>query len=452
MDFTGFQATLDQYGVGVNPAAAVAGTWRMSVELLQRQGLVHTRYLVGVLASFSAAPVPYSLLLQPAVLAALPGGGGLDGTTVWRTLQELSALQLVELDTSPNQHEGPLCVSLHPLIRDIARAGSQSTVPVALIERALHLQEVRRDPEDPASWPVWRALAPHCLDLLRWGRTEAAGFSPAERAVCAEAAERAARYLQVQGLHRQARESLEEVLTVRVSLGADDLKTAPTRHTLALVLHSLGEWEAAENLYTQVWHALEHGKGAAHRHTLAVRHELGRVLVDQGRYQQAQEHLEAVRVARERAGGPEDPDALTARHELARVLHAVEQWPQARTEFEALLAVQRRVAGADHPHTVTAWHNYACLLQDMGLSTEAHEECTGALEARRSLYGDDHPLTLSTGYLMAVILRARMLTQQARTTLAEVRQRSRQRLGEHHPQTVRCEQLFQRWDGLGQAQ
>ena len=447
VDFAGFQRALDHHGVEIDPTAAVAEAWRMSVELLQQQGLIHARYLVTVLAAFSAAPVPYTLLLQPAVLAALPGGAGLDGTTVWRSLQELAALQLVELDVVPLQHEGPLCVSLHPLIRDIARTGSQSTVPVTLMERALRLEEVRKDPEDPASWPVWRTLTPHCLDLLRSGSTEAAGFTAAERAVCAEAGERAARYLQVQGLHGQARESLEEVLTVQASLGADELSTAATRHTLALVLHSLGECEAAQALYTQVWQTLERGRGAMHAHTLTVRHELGRVLIDQGRLEQAQEHLEAVRAAREQVGGVEDPDALTARHELTRVLHGLDQWAEARNEYEALLAMQRRVSGTRHPHTVTVWHNYACLLQDMGLAKEAYQECAGALEARHSLYGDDHPLTLSTRYLMAVILHARQLTQQARAALAEVHERSRLCLGAGHPQTVRCERLFQRWDG-----
>ncbi|WRZ95545.1 tetratricopeptide repeat protein [Streptomyces sp. NBC_01007] len=448
VDFTAFRLALDHYEIGPNPAAAVAGAWRMSLELLQRQGLIHAQYLVRVLASFSAAPIPYTLLLQPAVLGALPGGTSLDGTTVWRTLQELAALQLVELDESAPKHEGPLCVSLHPLIRDIARAGSQSTVPVALMERVLRLKEVQEAPESPTSWPVWRALAPHCLDLLRQGRTEAAGFSPAEREVCADAAERAARFMQAQGMHRQARASLEEVLALRVRLGADDLSTATTRHSLALVLHSLGEWEAAQVLYMQVWHALVRDRGASHSHTLKVRHELGRVLLDQGRLQEAQEHLQAVRETREHIGGAEDPDALTARHELARVLHGMDRWAEAREEYEALLVLQQRVSGTGHPRTVTVWHNYACLLQDMGLADQAHEECEQVLAARRALYGDNHGLTLSTGYLLAVILRARALAARARATLEDVSERCREQLGERHPQTVRCESLLQRWDGL----
>ncbi|MFG2951805.1 tetratricopeptide repeat protein [Streptomyces adustus] len=447
VDFASYLAALDHQKVGVHPAGAVAGAWRMSVELLHRQGLVHARYLVGLLAAFSAAPVPYTILLQPSVLTALPGAEGLDGTTVWRTLSELAALQLVELDSLPLQNKGPLCVSLHPLIRDIARSGPQSAVPVALMERVLALKEVREGPENPDSWAVWRTLAPHCLDLLRWGRNEAAGFSPQDRDVCAEAAERAARYLQAQGLHRQAREALEEVLALRISLGADDLGTATTRHTLALALHSLGEWQAAQDLYEEVLQTLERGKGSTHTHTLTVRHELGRVLLDQGQLHRAREHLAAVRSAREEAGGLEDPDALNARHELARIAHGLDQWAQAHAEYEALLALQQRVSGEDHPWTVTVRHNYACLLQDMGLTQQAHQECVRTLEGRRALYGDDHPSTLSTGYLMAVILRAGKKPQQARAALAEVRQRSALRLGEQHPQTLRCGRLLQLWDG-----
>ncbi|MFF3208614.1 tetratricopeptide repeat protein [Streptomyces sp. NPDC002962] len=450
-DFAAFQAALDEYGAGVNPAGAVAGTWRMSVELLHRQGLVHARYLVGVLAAFAAAPIPYTVLLQPAVLAVLPGGEGLDGRTVWRTLRELAALQLVDLDVSTPDGEGPLCVSLHPLIRDIARAGAQSAVVVSLMERVLRLPEVCRSPQDPQSWPLWRALVPHCLDLLRWGRSEAAGFSRAERVVCAEAAERAALFLQVQGMHWQARESLEEVLALRAALGADELATASTRHRLALTLHSLGKWDAAQELYEQVWHAVAASEGADHPRALAARHELGRLLVDRGRLAEAQEHLRAVREVREAAGGVEHPDALNARHELARVLHLLEQWPQACSEYEALLAAQRRLSGPGHPRTVTAWHNYACLLQDMGQPEEARRECAGVLEARQALHGDDHLSTLNTKFLMAVILWALDRQRQARETMAEVEERSRVNLGDAHPLTRRCEERLQRWDSVSSS-
>ncbi|GGQ97837.1 tetratricopeptide repeat protein [Streptomyces asoensis] len=444
-DFAAFQAALDEYGAGVNPAGAVAETWRMSVELLHRQGLVHAQYVVAVLAAFAPAPIPYTVLLQPAVLAVLPGGEGLDGTTVWRTLRELAALQLVDLDVSAPADEGPLCVSLHPLIRDIARAGTQSGAVVALMEQALRLPEVRRSPQDPESWPLWRALVPHCLDLLRWARSEAVGFSRAERTVCAEAAERAALFLQVQGMYRQAHESLEDVLALRAALGADEVATASTRHTLAVTLHSLGKWDAAQELYEQVWHAVAAREGSTHPRALAARHELGRLLVDRGQLAEAQGHLQVVREAREATGGAEHPDALNARHELARVLHLLEQWPQACSEYEALLAAQRRVLGAGHPRTVTAWHNYACLLQDMGQPQEARTQCAGVLKARQTLHGDDHLSTLNTKFLMAVILWALDRQQQARQALAEVEARSRRQLGDAHPLTLLCEERLQRW-------
>ncbi|WAZ26601.1 tetratricopeptide repeat protein [Streptomyces cinnabarinus] len=445
MTFEAFRAALDRYGVGVDPAAAVESTWQISMDLLHRQGLSHASELVRVLASFSAAPIPYTLLLQPGVLMALPEFGALDSTAVWRSLRELAALQLLELDEIPSRHEGPLCVRLHPLIRDLARRGRQPRAVIALMERVLQLQEVRVPPENPQAWPVWRILAPHALDLADVFQAQDATFSPSERKTCADAGELAARYLQSQGLYGQARKGFEQVLALRTEGDADELDTAATRHNLALVLHDLGELEEAERLYEKVWQTLCHARGPQHSQTLTVRHELGRVLLDRGCLPQAQAHLEAVLAVRDATDGTDSPNALATRHELARVLHRRRRMDEARREYAHLLVLRRRLSGEEHPRTVTVWHNYACVLHDMGLMEQAHLECEQALAAQRTLYGEDHPDTLATGYLFAAILRARSLRGEADAVLSALHERSGRLLGESHPLTKDCAELLARW-------
>ncbi|WP_261720528.1 tetratricopeptide repeat protein [Streptomyces sp. FZ201] len=443
--FEAFRAALDRYGVGVDPAAAVESTWRISMDLLHRQGLSHAPQLVKVLASFSAAPIPYTLLLQPAVLRALPEFVALDSTAVWRSLRELSALQLLELDENSPRHEGPLCVRLHPLIRDLARRGHQPRVVIALMERVLQLEEVRVPPENPQAWPVWKVLAPHALDLVDVFQPQDDTFSRTERKTCADAGELAARYLQSQGLYTQARKGFEQVLALRTQGDADELDTAATRHNLALVLHDLGELEEAERLYEQVWQMLCRARGPQHSQSLTVRHELGRVLLDRGCLPQAQAHLEAVLAVRDATDGAESPNALATRHELARVLHRRRRMDEARREYAHLLALRRRLSGEEHPRTVTVWHNYACVLHDMGQMEEAHLECERALAVQRTLYGEDHPDTMATAYLLAAILRARSLRGEADAVLSALCERSGRLLGESHPLTKDCAALLAQW-------
>ncbi|MFJ9359318.1 tetratricopeptide repeat protein [Streptomyces mirabilis] len=444
-DFCSYRQALNEHGSSLNPAWVVARAWQMSVRLLHQMGFAHASWLLEVLAAFSEAPVPYTLLLRPsAVSSAAPSLGDLDGRTLWRTLREFAALGLIDPLDVPAKHGGLPCVRLHPLIRDIARA--DGTAAVRLIEQALALEEVRVPPEDPQSWAAWEALTPHALDLLRHAGEGRHQFSEPQRTVCAQAAELAARYLQSQGMFIQARREFERVLDLRREvLGPDHLETITTMHNLASVLHDLGELGEAERLRTHVWRALERVQGAEHHDTLTARHELGRLLHDRGQLDAAEEHLRTVFEARRQAGGHEDPDALAARHELARVLHDRGDLEGARQEYRALVSIRLRLLGEDHPRTVTARHNLACVLYDLGRLREAQDECLPTWEVRKRLYGSAHPKTMATAHLLATVLYGLSSNAEACRILEEVCEESPRMLGVAHPQTRRYAETLAHW-------
>ncbi|MFF8946691.1 tetratricopeptide repeat protein [Streptomyces sp. NPDC014864] len=451
-DFSSYHRALSERDSSLNPARVIAHAWQMSIRLLHQMGFVHAGRLLTVLAAFSEAPVPYTLLLRPAMLSAVVSGlADLDGTTLWRTLRELAALGLVDpLDVSA-QHGGLPCVRLHPLIRDIARA--ETSTAVTLIEQALRLEEVRVPPEDPQSWPAWAALTPHALDLLQHAGAGRDQLSATQRTVCADAAELAARYLQTQGLFPQARLEFERVLAVRRDvLGSEHLETITTQHNLASVLHDLGELEEAESLRRRVWRALERVHGAEHHDTLTARHELGRLLHDLERLDEAEAHLRGVFAIRLQTGGEQDPHTLAARHELARVLHDRGDLEAARGEYQALLAIRVARLGEDHPRTATTRHNHACVLHDMGHLQLAHDEVQLALAARRRLYGFAHPKTMATAHLLATVLHAQSRGEEARRMMEQVCEAGLRLLGAGHLQTRRYTQTLARFtqEGAGE--
>ncbi|MEW1719332.1 tetratricopeptide repeat protein [Streptomyces sp. NPDC093109] len=445
-DFASYRRALDGDGAGINPARAAAGAWRMSVNLLHHIGLVYAGRVLNTLATFADAPIPYTLVLRPSALSTtVPAFAGLDGTTLWRTLGELIALGLVNVPEESVACEGLPCVRLHPLIRDIARAGTEDGTAVVLMEQALHLDEVRVPPEDPRSWPTWRALAPHALDLLRHAGAGGLELDEGQQTVCANAAELAARYLQSQGLFGQARREFERVLAVRVELlGTDHPETISTMHNLATALHDIGDWSGAEDLYRRVWEFWRGVRGETHPHTLTARHELGRLLLDEGRTAEAQEHLSAVYEAHG-AGAEEDPGALATRHVLARVLQERGELDRARQEYEALTAINLRLLGEADPKTVQARQNHACVLYELGRMAEALPECQDVLEARRALYGASHPLTLGTAHLLALVLYALDRVDEAVSLMRDARDRSHQLLGAGHPESLSHVRTLERW-------
>ncbi|WP_326726381.1 tetratricopeptide repeat protein [Streptomyces phaeochromogenes] len=446
-DFRSYQRVLDGHNARPHPAQVVAEAWRMSVGLLHQQGLVLAGRTLHVLASFEDALIPYTLVMQPSALSrAVPGFADVDGTTLWRTLRELAALGLVDLIDASAEHGRLPAVRLHPLIRDMARSGTDTAV--ALMEQALDLEEVRIPPEDPRSWPTWKALAPHALGLLQHVGSSGQRFSAAQRTVCADAAELAARFLQTQGLSSQARQEFERVLAVRTEmLGPESLETITTQHNLGSVLHDLGDLEAAGELYRNAWHALRRLRGEDHHDTLTARHELGRLLHDSGRLDEARDHLTAVFNVRRRTGGEEDQHTLAARHEMARVLHDQGELHQARMEFVALLRIRDVQLGEHHPRTITTRHNHACVLHDLGLLQEAQEECRKALDARQALYGAEHPRTLATAHRLALVLYDVGLGAEAVAVLQSVAEGTSRVLGPDHPQALDCAELLELWVG-----
>ncbi|WP_147467561.1 tetratricopeptide repeat protein [Streptomyces sp. Ag82_O1-15] len=424
---------------------AVAETWRMSIELMRRRGFTETDRLLEVLAAFSDAPIPHTLLLRPAALAsAVDVFSQINGPMLWRMLKELASLGLLDLVSSAHSPDDVVAVRLHPLIRDLSRTAAALTAAVRLVSAALELEDLG-SPEDPERWAAWQALTPHALELADQVAS-CAEMDPQTQLASADMAEMAARHLQALGLFEQARQRYEAVLSVRRALqGDEDPATLDCRHLLASAIHDLGDLPLARAGYQAVWEISGRVRGEEHTDTLTARHELGRVLHDQGHLEEAHEHLVRVFTSSSQLHGPRHPYTLTARHEVARVLHDRGRLAEARAEYEAILKVRREEFGAAHPGTLTAQHNLAAVLHDQGRLQQALMEYRAALTGRRSVLGEKHPRTLHTQYKTALVLRDLGDGAQATELMTVTLQVSTMILGASHPQTARTADALRAW-------
>lgn len=429
---------------------AVAETWRMSIELMRRRGFTGTDRLLEVLAAFSDAPIPHTLLLRPAALAsAVDIFAQINGTTLWRMLKELASLGLLDLVASPHTPDDVVAVRLHPLIRDLSRTTAALTAAVRLVSAALKLEDLG-SPEDPEHWAAWQALTPHALELA----DQVAGcaeMDPQTQLASADMAEMTARHLQALGLFEQAQQRYEAVLAVRRALQGDEHPaTLDCRHLLASAIHDLGDLPLARAGYQAVWEISSRVRGEKHTDTLTARHELARVLHDQGHLEEAHEHLARVFASSRQLHGPRHPYTLTARHEVARVLHHRGRLPEAKAEYEAILAIRREGLGTAHPGTLTTQHNLAVVLHDQGQLQQALAEYREALAGRRSVLGEKHPRTLHTQYKTALVLHDLGDRGEAVELMTVTLQVSTMLLGTSHPQTTRAEDALRAW-GCGPA-
>jgi hypothetical protein len=376
-------------GRGEEDRAKVIGTWELSLDALQAQGIGQGRLLLRVLSCFaSAVPVP-PLLLDRAVLAEMCGGmtGAEDG------LAGLSSVGLISAAGAPQPGAGA-DVKVHPLVAQTIRYRAGAALPEALqaAVRLLGAAAGKLKHDDPRRAADWLLLVPH----LRALQSSEAGM-PAEAEVSlARATVRVSLALLWGGSYVAALAVTDSGLNRGHGLTEDHEAVLMLRNGRATALRFLGRYQDAEAGFRQVLEARLRVLGPDHPDTLNTRHEMAFVLVAQGKPADAEAEFRQVLDARLRVLGPDHLDTLTTRHGIAYVLAAQGKPADAEAEYRQVLDATQRVLGPDHPDTLTTRQEIARMLAAQGKPADAAAEYRQVLDTELRVLGPDHPSTLNT--------------------------------------------------------
>jgi tetratricopeptide (TPR) repeat protein len=391
--------------------ALIGSTWELSLDLLATRGMPDARTLLRLMACFADAAIPYDLVLRPDILAEQASLSAITGSRVWRLLQALAGMGLVDLrePTDPQARDaGGYTAMLHPLVRDTNAAhpdmAEDSTRFPALAVRLVAAATDAEDtgvPEDPAMWPLWQAITPHAAYLLRMIATADRTPDQIVEQSC-HAATLAARYLHARGLYGPAHLEYRAVLDIagRV-LGDEHPDTLDCQRRLAGLIQDQGDLTAAESEFRTVLASQRRVIGEEHPDTLITRHVLAIVLRDRGELEAAEPEYRAVIATARQVLGEEHPGTLLPRHNLAVLLHDRGDLEAAEAEFRAVLAISRRVFGDESRNTLATRHALATVVRERGELTAAEIEVRAVLVIQQRVLGDEHPDTLSTQHALA---------------------------------------------------
>ena len=423
----------------------ISRTWELSLKLLEQRGSRLARLLLGFLACFADAPVPYELLLQPGTLTALASFSGVTGPRVWQNLRDLSDFGFIEFnDQAQSSHAVPLVptLHLHPLIRDISRhnidAEQLTDAYVSLAAKSVDWAITNNVavPEDPRRWPLWQALTPHAVHVLvTLGKRSAAGNEVLQQA--AHAVSMCARYLSANGLHQRAADLYDTVLAVyqRV-LPADHESTLTTWQDIAWEVAQQGDYARAEAMYRGVLETNTRVLGSYHISTLAARHEVARVQARRGNAVQAETTLREILEDETRLLGAEHPATLVTGHEIARIAAELGDYPRAEEAYRDVADAKARVLGADHPSTLASRHSVAWVVTQRGDLPRAEALYRSVVKARRRVLGANHPSTLASRHDIAWITARQGDYTGAEKLFREILRAKTHVLGADHPSTL----------------
>ncbi|MCD0450681.1 tetratricopeptide repeat protein [Actinocorallia sp. API 0066] len=408
--------------------ASVAATWRLSLDLLATRGHPHAAPLLTLLARFAEAPIPY-FVLPPDLLAASSLLPDLTGPALWKTLTALADVSLVDLSESD--------LLLHPLVRTLTRiqdpdpTASLALTCCLLAEAAL--SDPLGQPEDPTTWPLWRALTPHTTDLLpRLTPTT----PPKTAADLCTAAQFTARFTQASGNAPLAEAEFRALRTTfQLVLGEDHPDALATRHSIAYAVLVQGRYGEAETELRTLHTTFQLVLGEDHPDALATRNNLAYAVLVQGRYGEAETELRALHTTRQRVLGEDHPDTLTTRHNLASTVLVQGRYGEAETELRALHTTRQRVLGEDHPDTLTTRHNLAYAMLKQGRYGEAETELRTLHTTQQRVLGEDHPNTLTTRHNLAYAMLKQGREEEARREFQAVLEAQIRVLGNDHPDT-----------------
>jgi tetratricopeptide (TPR) repeat protein len=302
-------------------------------------------------------------------------------------------------------------LQLHRLVQLLLRAQIPIGQRDAAHARALDLlgTAAPADPDEPATWPVYRRLTPH-VQAVTSGLADRPGVT--EPATFRRLLLGASRYLFVTAQYPAAKQLVGDAHERwTAALGEDHPDTLRALSNLAANVRALGDFEQALSLK--------------------------RSAVERSR----------------RTFGPDHPDTLWAANNLAVSLHEMGDIVRARELDEVTFAGYRRVLGDDHPDTLRSANNLAADLRALGEVKRAFELDQDTF-ARRRAFGDDHPDTLWSANNLALDLYELGDRDQACALLRDTLGRRQRVLGPDHPETRRTAENLHRycvpsvWDGV----
>lgn len=324
----------------------------IAMDLLSRQERAQAASLLKVFACLSIAPVPYRCLLIDPPLSQSPLFPGITPARTHAALAGLEEFGLVDLYEREGVAERDLAhvLTLHPVVHGVLREDREVRdrpadyygLAVRMVIRAtLHV-----NPDHPANWPLWAALAPHALEVSR--ACLLGDLKLSDRTVRTEALELArltARYLIATGLLGPAYDLVVPMVERCSSFGfdIDDREILGLRHEQGRIHLDREQLSQAEEVLARVVLARTRILGENHADTLASRHKLARAINEQeGREAEAEEMLRSIVEAENEVRGPEHYDTLVVRHTLARAMRALGRYAEAEAEAWQIRDISRR--------------------------------------------------------------------------------------------------------------
>jgi len=206
--------------------------------------------------------------------------------------------------------------------------------------------------------------------------------------------------------------------------------------TLAELLRSRGDHDAAEPLYRRALEITENALEPSHPEIGTSLNNLGLLLQARGDLTAAEPLLRRALEITENTLGPDHPETGTRINNLAALLHDRGDLDAAEPLYRRDLQITETALGQDHPKTATSLNNLALLLHYQGDLDTAETLSQKALEITENALGPHHPKTAASLQNFASVLESRGDLYAAEPLFQRALEITENALGPEHPDTA----------------
>ena len=409
---------------------AVARTWRLSFERLTEQSPAAARLLV-LCAFFAPEPISLQLIYSDEMVRALREYDERlsDKALLGPIIRDIARFSLIKVDRSAN------AVQVHRLVQAAVRAqlptqDERDSAMHQVHEVLVGARPRQGDTDAPGNWERYEMIWPH--------------LTPSEAQRCRFDDTRQllidwVRYLWKRGAFSAALESatqLEE--RWRESPGEDDRQTLFLRFHIANVLRSLGRFQEAYALDSEIFAKQRLLLGDDHPHTLLTAGSQAGDLRGLGRFQEALEMDSETYRRSSQVFDEDDPSLLSAANNLAVDKRLVGDCFGARELDRDTFRRRELVLGPRHPYTLHSASMLGRDLREAGEFADSIDLLLPTYHAYREVLGEDVVDTLRTAKSLAVSLRKMGRLDAAYQLTSDATERYARRYEPGHPDALAC--------------
>ncbi|MCG5442807.1 tetratricopeptide repeat protein [Micromonospora sp. NIE79] len=424
----------------------------ISLDLLARRQLQQSRPLLNVLACLSISPVPYEVVLKPAILAGSPLFKGLTGRQRVKVLEGIGNLALVDFDVQEEVTDPAFAhvLSLHPLVHAMFRDRDEVREQIAeyhgLVMKLLLAATEGQSPDDSAAWTNWDVLVPHLVEAVReYLVPQKHKHDPETVRRALELTRLTARYLIAVGLPGSAFDILDPIVRgcAAYDHDLDRPQVLALRHELGRTWLERNQPEMADRVLREVIADRTTVLGSDDADTLASRHKLTKAIMAQRQWPEAELELRQIVAAEDQVRGPEHWDTMIVRHSLALAVLAQQRAPEAEEMLHAILEVRYRLWPLNQPETWQARHTLARCMQAQGRLAEAEAELRATLATVEPRHADRSEV-LAIRSTLALVLLLEEQVDAAIEVYEQLLADRRRLLGDTHLDTLQVEHALRR--------